>query len=96
MAHCPPEELGDLAEILAELRNWPGLKEKQTGIFYYKGKGFLHFHLKAGRRWADIREGQNWGIPLDLPFEPDKQCSKDFLAEAKRRYLLTQLHNAKA
>jgi hypothetical protein len=90
MAHCPAENLNDLAEIFAELRSWPGLKEKQTGIFYYKGKGFLHFHLKAGRRWADIRSGQDWGKPLDLPFSPDQESREAFLTEAKRRYLLTQ------
>ncbi len=89
MAHCPAEKLTDLADLFTELRSWPGLKEKQTGIFYYKGKGFLHFHLKEGKRWADIREGQDWGAPLDLPFEPDQKCSEDFLAEAKRRYLLS-------
>ncbi|MGE3728500.1 MAG: hypothetical protein AB7I41_23320 [Candidatus Sericytochromatia bacterium] len=91
MAHCPAEELTDLAEILAELRNCPGLKEKQTGIFYYKGKGFLHFHLKDGRRWADIREGQDWGTPLVLPFNPDQASCDAFLAEAKRRYTVTKL-----
>ena len=89
MAHCPAEKLKDLTEILTELRSWPGLKEKQTGIFYCKGKGFLHFHLKEGKRWADIRQGKDWGAPLDLPFEPDPVCRADFLAEAKRRYLLT-------
>jgi len=91
MAHCPAENLNDLADILAELRNWSGLKEKQTGIFYFKGKGFLHFHLKDGRRWADIREGQDWGTPLDLPFNPDQISCKAFLAEAKRRYNVTKL-----
>lgn len=89
MAHCPEDKLTDLVDFFAELRNWPGLKEKQPGIFYFKGRGFLHFHIKDGKRWADIREGKNWGSPLDLPFDPDPKCLDAFVAEAKRRFLLT-------
>ncbi|MBT9547260.1 MAG: hypothetical protein IV090_17845 [Candidatus Sericytochromatia bacterium] len=89
MAHCPEDKLTDLTALFAELRSWPGLKEKKTGIFYFKGKGFLHFHIKDGKRWADIREGNYWGSPLDLPFEPTPQYLDAFVTEVKRRFLLT-------
>lgn len=85
MAHCPPEKLSDLSELLQQIRNLPGLKEKQTGIFYYKGKGFLHFHSKDHRRWADVRDGADWGEPIDLDWHPNTETQAAFLAEVIRR-----------
>ncbi len=91
MAHCPVDQLSDLESIFAQLRQWPGLKEKKTGTFYYRSKGFLHFHLKDGRRWADIRAGQDWGESFDLALPADVDLQKLFLAELKRRFALTCL-----
>jgi hypothetical protein len=33
MAHCPPELLDDLTDLLAELRTWAGIVEKKPGVF---------------------------------------------------------------
>ncbi len=88
MAHCPIEQLTDLDTVFKVLRQWPGLKEKKTGMFYYKGKGFLHFHIKGDRRWADIREGKDWGEPFDIAFDPDANTQAAFLSEIERRYQL--------
>lgn len=90
MAHCPIDQLSDLEPVFARLRLWPGLKEKKTGTFYYRGKGFLHFHSKAGQRWADIREGQDWGEPFDLPLPANAERQEQFLAELQRRFQVTQ------
>lgn len=46
MAHCPYEQLVDIQELLAEMREWPEIREVKPGIFYLKRKAFLHFHLK--------------------------------------------------
>lgn len=67
MAHCPPQLLDDLAALLAEVRTWPGVVEKKPGVFYVRGRPFLHFHLvEGGRRRADIK-GRDGRQPIDLP-----------------------------
>jgi hypothetical protein len=48
MAHCPPALLDDIADMLADLRAWPGVVEKSPGVFYARRKPFLHFHLVKG------------------------------------------------
>ena len=87
MAHCPFEELADLRDCLDELRSWPLVAEPKPGIFYIKRIPFLHFHLdKAGRRWADIRDGADWGAEVDLPTDASPATKKRFMREARRRY----------
>ncbi len=55
MAHCPPDLLDDLEDVLAEVRAWAGVVEKTPGVLYLRGQPFLHFHLVAGgRRRGDI------------------------------------------
>ena len=67
MAHCPPELLDDLGDVLAEVRGWAGIREDKPGVFYVRGQPFLHFHLlKGGRRRGDIKGRQGW-VSLDLP-----------------------------
>lgn len=70
---------------MAQIRALPGLKENKPGIFYRGGKGFLHFHTHQGERWADIRDGQNWGEPVSLPFAPDTQAQAAFLTIVRKR-----------
>ena len=72
------------------LKKYPELKEKQVGIYYFKGKGFLHFHYKAGRRWADIRDGTDWGDSLELPFDSDQMQKTQFLAAIELRLQSTR------
>jgi hypothetical protein len=43
------------------------VRERSPGVFYVKGLPFLHFHLKEGRRWADVRAGRTWGPPVEIP-----------------------------
>jgi hypothetical protein len=67
MAHCPPELLDDLTDVLAEVCTWPGVAQKSRGVFYLRRQPFLHFHLvDGGRRRADIK-GRNGWEQLDLP-----------------------------
>ena len=67
MAHCPPELLDDLAGVLAEVREWPGVVEKSPGVLYAMRQPFLHFHLfEGGRRRADVRGRDGW-TSLDVP-----------------------------
>jgi hypothetical protein len=90
LAHCPFEKLRDVAPVLKEVRGWEGIREPKPGIFYYKAKPFLHFHEKDGERWADVRDGADWGRPLDLAFGAGAALQKRFLAAVKKRYEKTR------
>jgi hypothetical protein len=57
--HTGPEALEALAELLAAVRA-RGLKEPRPGIFYSKGKAWLHFHEDKAGLFADIRLGMEW------------------------------------
>lgn len=86
MAHCPFDKLEDMSTALEKIRLFPLLKEVKPGIFYLKGQSFLHFHIKGERRWADARDGQDWGEEIDLPFNSSKTALQNFVKEIKRRY----------
>jgi len=86
MAHCPPEQLGDLADVLAALRCWEGVSEAKPGIFYLGRTPFLHFHLKDGRRWADARDGADWGEPIEIPLGSRPRQRAAFLATVSAYY----------
>jgi hypothetical protein len=90
MAHCPFDQLRDLAECFDEVRSWPGISEPSPGIFYLKRAAFLHFHLdRRGRRWADVRDGADWGGELDLPLDASAAVRRRFRREVRRRYAAT-------
>jgi len=89
MAHCPYDRLGDLEEVLEEVRRWPGVVETQPGIFYLRRTGFLHFHLKEATRWADARFGRDWGPPIMIPLAASTAVRQRFLGEIRRRYTTT-------
>jgi hypothetical protein len=59
MKHAGPEALDTLADLIAAVRE-RGIKERGPGIFYRKGKAWLHFHEDAAGLFADIRPGQEW------------------------------------
>jgi hypothetical protein len=54
MRHARPHDLDRLEDVLNELRTLPGLVEKKRGIFYRKGRAFLHFHEDPKGMFADI------------------------------------------
>ncbi len=87
MGRCPYDQLKDIEPLLMQIRKLPQIKEPKPGIFYLKNQGFLHFHLKEDRRWADAREGERWGSEIEIPFNPAKALIKNFVDEVKRRYL---------
>jgi hypothetical protein len=58
--HAGADALGELSELLLKLRNRTGLVERKPGIFYVKGKAFLHFHEDRAGLFADLRQGADW------------------------------------
>ena len=91
MAHCPPELLDDIADVLADLRRWPGVVEKSPGVFYARRNPFLHFHLikdglvEGGRRRADVKGRAGW-TSLDLPRPISAAKRRAFLKLLGARY----------
>lgn len=55
MKHATAAVLDQLEPLLGELRALPGLKERSRGVFYRKGRAFLHFHEDPKGLFADVR-----------------------------------------
>ena len=56
MKHATPAALDALEPLIAALRTIPSLTEKSRGIFYRKGRAFLHFHEDPRGLFADLRD----------------------------------------
>ena len=70
MRHAGAATLGALSDLLARLRTHPALVEKRPGIFYTRGKAFLHFHEDQAGFFADLRLGGEWQrLPVSSPQE---------------------------
>ena len=70
MKHAGAGALGVLSDLLEMLRTRTALVEKRPGIFYLKGKAFLHFHEDRAGLFADVRDGSDWErLPADSPDE---------------------------
>jgi len=55
MKHAGADALDALEPLVAAIRVLPGLKEKQRGVFYRKGRAFLHFHEDPAGLFCDVR-----------------------------------------
>jgi hypothetical protein len=60
MKHAGPAALDNLADLLGVIRMRAGLREPRRGVFYRKGKAWLHFHEDAAGLFADLRFGADW------------------------------------
>jgi hypothetical protein len=60
MKHAGPAALDALSDLIAAIRTCDGLKESRPGVFYRKGKAFLHFHEDAAGLFADLRVSAEW------------------------------------
>ena len=56
MRHARDQDLDRLEDLLGELRALPAIVEKKRGVFYLKGRAFLHFHEDPKGLFADLRE----------------------------------------
>ena len=62
-----------LSDLLASLRTRTALVERRPGVFYVKGKAFLHFHEDRAGLFADLRDGSDW---LRLPVNSSVERTK--------------------
>jgi hypothetical protein len=69
MKHAGANALAALTELLESLRSRAGLVERRPGVFYVKGKAFLHFHEDPAGLFADLRQDGDWlRLPVnDMP-----------------------------
>jgi hypothetical protein len=71
--HAGGDALAQLSELLQELRNRKELVERRPGIFYVKGKAFLHFHEDRAGLFADFRQHRDWlRLPVNDPGDQAK------------------------
>jgi hypothetical protein len=55
LKHAGAAALTQLEPVLAQVRLFPGLKEKKLGAFYLRGSAFLHFHEDPAGLFADVK-----------------------------------------
>jgi len=60
MKHATAAALQVLSDLLDQIREKEGIKEKKLGIFYRKSKSFLHFHEDPAGLFADLSAGANF------------------------------------
>jgi hypothetical protein len=60
MKHAGPAALDALRELITAIRARDGLKEPRPGVFYRKGRAWLHFHEDKAGLFADLRVGAEW------------------------------------
>jgi hypothetical protein len=60
MKHAGAKALQGLSDLLDQIRQRQGLKERKLGIFYRKSKSFLHFHEDQAGIFADLTEGDTF------------------------------------
>ena len=70
MKHADAATLAALSDLIESLRTRNVLVEKRLGIFYTKGRAFLHFHTDPAGLFADLRRGGDWQrFPVNDPEE---------------------------
>lgn len=80
MKHASPSALDRLESLLAELRALPGLTERSRGVFYRKGRAFLHFHEDPTGLFADIRDSSGVDFErIDVTADPGRRRLLDLV-----------------
>jgi hypothetical protein len=60
MKHAGHAALDALGDLLVTVRARAGLREPRRGVFYRRGKAWLHFHEDKAGLFADLRAGAEW------------------------------------
>jgi hypothetical protein len=86
MGHAKVSELDDLADVLDAIRALAEIQEPRPCIFYLRRTPFLHFHTSQGNRWADVKDGADWGAELAIPFGAGRGARTSFLRAVRARH----------
>lgn len=60
MKHAAKDALDRLEPLLAQIRRRGALVERSRGVFYCRGRAFLHFHEHGEGVFADLRAGDDF------------------------------------
>jgi hypothetical protein len=60
MKHAGATALDALEDLLAAIRAREGISERSRGVFYRKGRAWLHFHEDPSGLYADLRPSTEW------------------------------------
>jgi hypothetical protein len=74
LRHARDADLDRIEPLLARLRQLGTLKERKRGCFYFKAKGFVHFHEDPKGMFADLRQVDSRDdrrMKVDTPAEQD-------------------------
>jgi len=85
VSRIDPTRLGDLEDVLAEVRSWTGVDDRGGGTLYLRRKPFLHFHAGNDSRRADVRRAEGW-IEIDLPEPASAAVRRRLLAVLRAEY----------
>lgn len=83
MKHASPAALDALEALLSDLRALPGLNERSRGVFYRKGRAFLHFHEDPKGLFGDVRDEA--GVDFDRFDVTGASGRAEILTAAKAR-----------
>ena len=83
MRHARDQDLDRIEDLLAQVRELPGLKEKKRGVFYLRSKGFLHFHEDPAGMFADLTGADGKGFDRVDVTAPRGQAELLVLARAR-------------
>jgi hypothetical protein len=73
MKHAGADALIVLSDVLEAVRSRAVLVERRPGIFYLRGRAFLHFHEDRAGLFADLRGGEDWErFPVNNPKEREQ------------------------
>ena len=64
MKHAGAAALDRLEPVLRRVRGLPLLRERSRGVFYLRGRAFLHFHEDPKGLFADLRAGAWARLPV--------------------------------
>jgi hypothetical protein len=77
--------LGDLEDVLIQVRTWEGIDDRGGGTFYLRRKPYLHFHVGRDSRRADVRGVEGW-VEFDLPEPLSARVKRSFLRLLRDEY----------
>jgi hypothetical protein len=82
LRHARDEDLDRIEPLLGRLRALGALRERKRGCFYFKSKGFVHFHEDPKGMFADLRQidtRDDRRVKVDTSAEQD-----DLIEQAKK------------